>query len=183
MNYQPQNDLIDPDVPPGNAVLPELDEQDPGAPNDAYVIGERFNTVQAPDAARRRKSAGSGRRRWLKPAAVLSAALCIGLTGWNLSRLVSGPPAPPKPSPFQLKQALYLGAMKVEAYRRVHAVTPDRPEDIGLSNPPYSYRRVSPTQYTLALDGPGSRLEYDSDIPLERFFGTPREMLKMGGSR
>jgi hypothetical protein len=102
------------------------------------------------------------------------------LTAWNLSRLVSGPPAPPKPTAFQVKQALYLGAMKIEAYRRVHGVTPELLEEANLPDPPYSYTRVSPTQYTVAIDGNGSRLQYDSGIPMEKFFGTPREMLTMG---
>lgn len=183
MKYQPLNDVIDPDVVPEDAVIPETEEDDPDAPNDAYVIGEGGNTVQAPDARRVEEDPKTAPRAWVKPAAALLAAVCIGLTVWNVSRLLAGPPAPPKPTPFQVKQALYLGAMKIDAYRRVHGVTPDVLEDVGLPNPPYSYTRVSSTQYTVGIDLDGPRLEYESSIPLERFFGTPQEMLTIGGSK
>jgi hypothetical protein len=56
MKYQPLNDLIDPDVPPADAILPELEENDPDAPNDAYVIG-------APTTRRPARGRGSSRRR------------------------------------------------------------------------------------------------------------------------
>jgi hypothetical protein len=183
MKYQPLNDVIDPDVVPEDAVIPEPEEHDPDAPNDAYVIGERGNTVQAPDLNRIEEDQRTGPRAWVKPAALLLVAVCIGLTVWNLTHLISGPPAPPKPTPFQVKQALYLGAMRIEAYRRVHGVTPDALEDVGLPNPPYSYTRVDSTRYTVGIDSDGPRLEYESSIPLGQFFGTPQEMLTIGGSK
>jgi len=178
MKYQPLHDLIDPDVVPENDVVSELSETDPNAPDDAYLIGEpgeRFNVRIAEDPS-------SGRKAWVQPAAVILAVVCIALTVWNLSRLVAGPPAPPKPSAFQIKQALYLGVMKIEAYRRAHGETPGTIENAGLSNPPYAYNRLSRTEYSLGFEAAGSRLDYDSSVPKAQFFGSPQDMLKMGGS-
>lgn len=182
MKYQPLNDLIDPDVPPPDAIIPEPEEHDPEAPNNAYVIGEHGNTVQAPDASGA-SSAEDGPKPWVKPMAIALVVLCAGLTFWNLTRAVSGPPAPPKPSAFQVKQALYLGVMRLEAFRRVHGVTPDSLTDAGLQNPPYGYMRLSSTQYVVSIQLPGSSLEYDSSTPMQRFFGTPQEMLSIGGTQ
>jgi hypothetical protein len=180
MKYQPLNDLIDPDVP-ADAPVPEP-EQDPDAPEDAYVIGERWSTVQEPGAEttegkKKRKRKKGKTRAWVKPVAILSAVACVALTAWNLSKLAQGSPAPPPPSPFQMKQALYMGAIKVEAYRREHGVTPGTIADIGLVSPPYSYTRLNPDAYIVAVDLHGAKLEYESSVPLEKFFGTPGDML------
>lgn len=184
MKYQPLNDLIDPDVVAEDAVIPEVVEDDPDAPNDAYVIGEHGNTVQAPDAALAGEDDETAKpRRWVRPAAVLLFAACVALTVWNFSRLLAGPPVPPQPTPFQVKQALYLGVMRVEAYRRIHGVTPDGLGDVGLSTPPYAYARVDTTSYTIAFDNAATRLEYDSSVPMGKFFGSPQEMLTIGGSK
>jgi hypothetical protein len=106
------------------------------------------------------------------------------MTGWNLSRLIEGPPPPPKPTEFQTKQALYLGVMKIDAYRRVHGVTPDTLEAVGLpAEGAYAYQRVSPTRYVLSFQGNGPKTEYDSSVSKEQFFGSARDMLTIGGSR
>lgn len=182
MKYQPLNDVIDPDVEPEGELDPEVQPEDPGAPEDAYLIGAAEERVRAL-LAKSSKGRPTRRKPWVKPAAIALAALCIGLTIWNLSRVAAGPPAPPPPSPFQVKQALYLGVMKIEAYRRVHGVTPDTLEASGLSNPPYAYTRLGSTEYALGFEAEGSRLEYDSSIAVEQFFGSPKDMLAMGDSQ
>ena len=179
MKYQPLNDLIDPEVPAAGAPVPEP-APDPDALEDAYVIGEHGNTVQHPGAETKDEKKDTDKnkvKRWVKPLAILSAAACVALTVWNLSKLVQGPPVPPAPSPFQVKQALYMGAIRVEAYRREHGVTPETVADSGLASPPYTYTRLNPNTYALSVQLHGTKLEYDSTVPLEKFFGTPQEML------
>lgn len=181
MRYQPQNDVIDPDVPSPEQMI-KGPEGDPHAATDAYEFDERGRTLQRPDSDKK-ADADEARKRWVMPIAVVSCVLCVGLTVWNVSRLMAGPPKPPAPSAFQVKQALYMGVMKVESYRHIHGVTPDNLQDTDLPAPPYSYNRVSATAYTLGLESNGTKLEYDSADPMDKFFGTPRDMLTMGGSR
>ncbi|HEX4824805.1 MAG TPA: hypothetical protein VFV19_10850 [Candidatus Polarisedimenticolaceae bacterium] len=174
IKYQTLIDELDPDVPAADAPVQEA-EADPDAPEDAYVIGapgKMILTLKS-DA----KMNEDRPRTWVKPVAILSAALFVGLTVWNLSKLMQGPPVPPPPSPFHLKQALYMAAIKVEAYRREHGVTPASLADTGLASPPYSYTRVDPNVYVVAVDLHGSKLEYDSTVALDKYFGTPKEML------
>ena len=182
MKYQPLHDLIDPEVPPEARFEYEAHD-DPDAPNDAYVIGEHGNTVsEPPDMAATASPAGP--KPWAKPAAFLLVALFAGMTAWNLSRVIQGPPQPPKLSPFQVKQALYLGVMKIDAYRRVHGVTPDSLADTGLPETgPYAYRRIDSRRYVVSFGGNGPKLEYDSNASKERFFGSPKDMLTMGDSK
>jgi hypothetical protein len=117
------------------------------------------------------------------PAAVLLAVACVGLTVWNITRLASGAAPSPPPSAFQVKQALYLGVMKVEAYRRTHKVTPNDLQDVGLTEPPYSYRRVSPSEYAIGLNLAGQQLEFSSRMSMQTFFGSPKDMLAMRGAQ
>lgn len=182
MKYQPQHDVIDPDYPAPDAP-PVEQADDPDAPNDAYVIGAHGNTVQGPDGSRKKQEEG-GRRPWVKPAAAVLAIAFVALTGWNMSRVVSGPPPPPKPTPFQIKQALYLGVMRVEAYEKVHGVTPETLSDAGLPDGVgYTYTRLDSKHYVLAYSDVGPKLEYSSSDPKDAFFGTPQEMLSMGGKQ
>ena len=181
MKYQPLHDLIDPDVPAADAV--EARQDDPDAPNDAYEIGAHGHTVRAPDA-RAATGGGARSRTWVKPAAILLSVACVALTVWNLARLIQGPATPPKPTPFQVRQALYLGVLKVEAYRRVHGVTPSNLTDASLPDPgPYTYQRVDPRHYVLGFQADGPREQYDSAIPMEQVFGPPEKMLAMGGAQ
>ena len=176
IKYQTLNDLIDPDVPAADAPVPEP-EPDPDAPEDAYVIGAPGKMIlKLKDDAGKDKDGKDRLKRWVKPLAVLCALAFVALTVWNISRFAQGPPAPPAPSAFQMKQALYMGAIKVEAYRREHGVTPEALQDAGLASP-YSYTRINPNTYVVAIDLHGSKLEYDSTVSLEKFFGTPQEML------
>jgi len=183
MKYQSQHDLIDPDVAPPETVSESDGDQDAGAAGDAYVIGEHGHTVQAPDAkaATVRKPRS---KRWVQPVGALLAAVTVILTVWNLSRLLGDPPPPPTPSPFQVKQALYLGVMKIDAYRRVHGVTPGSLSEAGLFEAGgYGYTRIDPTRYVVSFQGNGPRLEYDSNISKDRFFGSPQEILTIGASK
>ena len=83
-----------------------------------------------------------------------------------------------------MKQTLYLGVMRVDQYRRERGVTPESLRDAGL--PPgagYAYQRIDPWHYVLAFENGGAKLEYDSAVPREKFFGSPREVLSMGGTQ
>jgi hypothetical protein len=74
--------------------------------------------------------------------------------------------------------------MKVDAYRRAHGVTPDSLAAAGLpEGSVYAYRRVSPTRYVLSFGASGSKIEYDSNEPKDQFFGSPQDMLTIGGSK
>ncbi|HZN54804.1 MAG TPA: hypothetical protein VFB67_05735 [Candidatus Polarisedimenticolaceae bacterium] len=185
MKFQSLHDEIDPEVPPaGEAVDPP--PGDPNAPDDAYVIGERFQSVLAPEGgtSTKKKRRARGLRVWVRPLALLLSAACVGLTIWNLARLVQGPPAPPKPTAFQVRQALYLGVLRVEAFRRVHGVTPASLADAGLPDANgYTYQRIDPAHYALAFQADGPREQYDSATPMEQVFGSPEKMLAMGGAQ
>ena len=177
MKYQPQNDVLDPDVPPPDWAFEE--EGDPDAPNDAYVIGAGGEVVKAPDA--NPSLAGSaGPRPWVKPAALILSIVCVALTAWNMSRVMQGPAAPPPPTQFQLKQALYMGVMRVDTYRREHGVTPDTLKDIGLPGNAYAYQRVDSQHYFLSFQNNGPRVEYDSRDSKEEVFGKPDAIMSMG---
>jgi hypothetical protein len=182
MKYQPQHDLIDPEVAPapvGFQYHVDVDDA-PDAPNDAYVIGEDGVVVQAPDAQAPTDS-HNGPKPWAKPAAFVLVALFVAMTAWNLTHLIKGPPPRPNPTPFQVKQALYLGVMKIDTFRREHGVTPDSLTEAGLPEPgPYGYRRIDSTHYVISFDGNGAKLEYNSDDSKESFFGSPKELLTMG---
>jgi hypothetical protein len=183
MKYQPQHDLIDPDFPAPDEALDQAGTNAPEPPDDAYVIGEHGNSIREVDLAVSVK-ANTRFRQWVKPAAFGLMALFVVMTVWNLSHFLQGPPAPPKPTPFQSKQALYLGVMRIDAYRRVNGVTPDTLSEAGLpENGAYAYNRVSPTRYVLSFRNGGAKLEYDSNEPKDQFFGSPHDMLTMGGSQ
>lgn len=183
MKYQSQHDLIDPEVPtPATAFGPEGDHED-GGPNNAYVIGEHGHTVQMPDAEADTESQ-PGPKPWAQPVGAVLGVLFVVMTMWNLSRLLGDPPPPPRPSEFQVKQALYLGVMKIDAYGRVHGVTPASLAEAGLlETDGYGYRRIDLSHYVVSFQGNGPKLEYDSDQSKDRFFGSPQEILTMGASR
>lgn len=183
MKYQSQHDLIDPEAP-----APEPDFESEGhdvskISYDDYVIGEHGEVVREHSVKAVARSR-QGTKAWAKPAAFALVVLFVVLTVWNTIRFVQGPPPPPKPSPFQAKQALYLGVMRIDAYRKVHGVVPETLVDAGLPEADaYAYQRLDPTHYRLSFRGGGSKLEYDSSEPKESFFGSPRELLTMGDSK
>jgi hypothetical protein len=182
MKFQSQHDLLDPDVQPESDVEPD-GVHDPGAVDDAYVIGEHGNTVQVLDVKPAKKSK-RGPKAWVRPIGIGLGVVFVGMTVWNLSRLLGGPPPTPTPSPFQVKQALYLGVMKIDTYRRLHGVTPGSLAEAGVSEDAgYGYRRIDPQHYVVSFQGNGPRLEYDSSMSKDRFFGSPRDILSMGGSK
>ena len=93
---------------------------------------------------------------------------------------MQGPAAPPPPTQFQLKQALYMGVMRVDTYRREHGVTPDTLKDIGLPGNAYAYQRVDSQHYFLSFQNNGPRVEYDSRDSKEEVFGKPDAIMSMG---
>jgi hypothetical protein len=184
MKHRTQHSMIDPDAPT-SALEFEFEDHDdvPELHDDTYVIGANGDIIkEGSDQAASQSQETT--KRWAKPAAFVLVALFVVLTCWNVVRFVQGPPLPPKPSPFQSKQALYLGVMKLDAYRRVHGVVPDSLKDAGLPEAEgYTYERVNPTRYVLTFRNGGSKLEYDSSEPKEQFFGSPKDMLNMGDSK
>jgi hypothetical protein len=183
MKYQPKHDLIDPDYPAPDEQIEPV--EDPNASSDAYIFDENGNTVldlgEDPSPKERKKKAPP---KWVMPAAFVLSTLFVGMTVWNISRAISGPPPLPKPSPFQVKQALYLGVLRVDAYKREHGVTPDSLLDVGLSDTAgYSYVRIDSQRYVLSFRVDGPKLEYDSHDAKELFFGEAPKMMEMGGTR
>jgi hypothetical protein len=184
MKYQPRHELIDPEFLSPGAASGNAGTGKPEAVDDAYVIGELGSSIREIQRKASRK-AKRGPARWVKPAALGLLALSFAMTLWNLSHFLQAPPPAPKPTAFQVKQALYLGVMKIDAYRRVHGgITPDTLADVGLpAEGGYAYNRVSPTRYVVSFGAGGSKVEYDSNEPKERYFGSPRDMLTIGGSK
>jgi hypothetical protein len=181
MTYQSREHLIDADAttaePPYD--FGEVgDDVDPDASGDAYVLGEYGDLIRQPGGAAA-EAKTEGPKPWVKPAALLLSAVFVALTAWNLSRLVQDPPAPPAPTPTQVKQALYLGVMRADAYRRAHGVTPQSLSDLNLPEPAYAYRRIDSRRYALSFGVGATRLEYDSQVPKASFFGSPKELLQM----
>jgi len=133
-----------------------------------------------PDLAGAHDAVEAPPKRWVVPLALGLAALALGLTVWNTARFVQGPPVPPAPTPVEAKQALYLGVMKIEAYRRVHGVAPDTMMDAGLAaGSGYGYTRVDSTHYVLVFEDRSARQTYDSSTPIRTAFGTPKEMFAL----
>lgn len=182
MTYSQRHKDIDPDVTPSGFAL-VLDDDNPNAPNDAFVIGADMEQVRAPDA-NSYVDQEAGPKPWVKPVALVLALACVALTVWNLTRLAQGAPPPPLPTAFQFKQALYLGVMKIDAYQRVHGVVPQELADAGLLDAgPYIYERLGDSHYRMTFANNGLKLVYDSGDPKESFFGSPKEILTMGGSK
>ena len=181
MTLRLHHELLDPDVPP-----PDLDAEGPGrpdVPNDHYVIEEGGSSVKSTIIITSDKPKKRG-KQWVKPAAYGLCALFVALTAWNLFRWIGGSAERPAPSPFQLKQALYLGVMKVDAYRRAHGFTPSSIAVLDLPQNAYEYRRVNADQYVLAFrTEDGQRFEYNSRSPKEAIFGPSQSILSMGASK
>ena len=161
MKYRPQHELIDPDVV-GDEHRPL--QHDPENPEGAYLM-------EAPADAP---------RPWVVPTALTLAAAALALTVWNTMRFMQGPPVPPVPTPVETKQALYLGVMKLDAYRRMHGVTPETMMDAGLAaGSGYTYTRVDGRHYVLTFEDRTARQIYDSATPLREAFGSPKEMFTL----
>lgn len=179
MKYRSQYDLFDPEVVLDDPAKEA--EADPDAPDDAYTIGARGNTVRMPEGAARGEDEEDPTKPWVRPTAIILTIVCIALTGWNIGRVLSGPPKLPPPSPVQVKQTLYMGVLRVESYRAAHSVTPNTLQDAGLPvNAGFSYQRVDAWHYRLSFANGGPALEYNSATPKESFFGKPHDMLRMG---
>jgi hypothetical protein len=182
MAYQPLNDLIDPDVPAEGEGATEQAAPETG--DDTPVIGEDGRALVNLEISEQLGRQHPAPKRWVKPAAIALLVVAAGLTAWNLAHLGRVKPIVSKPTPFQVKQALYLGALKVEAFRKVHGATPESLTDAGITDDSgYAYSRTDPGRYVLVFEADGQRVEYDSVVELERYFGTPQQMLTMGGSR
>jgi hypothetical protein len=120
-------------------------------------------------------------KAWIMPLALLLAAGAAALTVWNVTRIIHGPPAPPVPTPVAAKQALYLGVMKLEAFRRVHGAAPDTMMEAGLAaGSGYVYTRVDAGHYVLAFEDRSARQTYDSTTPMAAAFGPAKEMFALG---
>ena len=182
MKYRTMYDDIDPDV------VPEENEGERSAhpsSDDQYVIGEDGRKVVNIEL-----SVALGRKvekpkSWVKPSAAVLGVLFLGLTAWNVFHFTHPTLGLPTPTPFQIKQALYLGALRVEAYRKVHGVVPDTLSQAGLpEDAGYTYKRAGAGHYRLSFERGGPGVQYDdATMTLDAYFGSPKTMLAMGGSR
>ena len=182
MAYQPLNDLIDPEVPPeGEAPIQDAAPETEG---DTRVIGEDGRALVNLEVSERLGRKTPPPKPWAKPAAIGLLIVFAGLTAWNVTHLGKATSVVPPPTPFKAKQALYLGTMKVEAYRKVHGAAPMSLFDAGITEDSgYAYSRIDPGHYVLVFEAGGQRVQYDSTVELQRMFGSPQEMLTMGASR
>ena len=71
MTYSQRHKDIDPDVTPSGFAL-VLDDDNPNAPNDAFVIGADMEQVRAPDA-NSYVDQEAGPKPWVKPVALVLA--------------------------------------------------------------------------------------------------------------
>ncbi len=182
MRYQTKWDELDPDVAPSEP-SDSVAESNPDAPNDAYHFDERGNTIKAPDADAR-KANEQKQKRWVGPLAYGSLALCALLTIWNIVRVAQGPPGLPIPAPAQIKQTLYMGVLRIDAYKRVHGVTPEKLSDAGLPDGVgFTYQRTDSAHYVLGFQNRGPKLEYSSKDSRDAFFGPAQSILPTGGSQ
>jgi hypothetical protein len=47
----------------------------------------------------------------------------------------------------------------------------------------YAYERLGPTRYVISFRNGGAKLEYDSNVSKESFFGSPKDVLNMGDAK
>ena len=182
MAYRPLNDLIDPDVPAEGEATGEQEASAAG--DDTPVIGEDGRALVNLEISEQLARKHPAPKPWVRPTAIALVVVAAGLTAWNLTHLGTVKPIVAAPTPFKAKQALYLGALKVEAYRKVHGATPASLGDAGLpEDSGYAYSRTDPGRYVLVFEAGGQRVQYDSVVELQRYFGTPEQMLTMGGPR
>lgn len=154
MAYQPLNDLIDPDVPAEGEAQPQ--DAARGTEDDARVIGEDGRALVNLEVSEKLGRKLPPPKPWAKPAAVGLLILFAGLTAWNATHLGKVTSIVPPPTPFQVKQALYLGTMKIEAYRKVHGATPKSLVDAGIAEDSgYAYSRIDPGHYVLVFEAGG----------------------------
>lgn len=184
MRLRTVHDDIDPDV-----VLEE-DGFEEGSEGEArqYVIGEDGHRVINLElsAALAKKQLEARPKSWVKPLAAVLMLAFVGLTAWNIVRLTHPESEIPKPTPYQLKQALYLGVMRIEAYRKTHdGAAPDTPGQAGLPDDAgYVYKRTGSTSYHVEfVHGNDPTFQYDSTTPVDAYFGSPKSMLAMGEAK
>ena len=182
MAYRPLNDLIDPDVPAEGGA--PVEQGAPETADDTRVIGEDGRALVNLEISEKLARKHPPPKPWVKPTAIALLIVAAGLTAWNLTHLGTVKPIVSPPTPFKAKQALYLGALKIEAYRKVHGATPASLGDAGLpEDSGYAYSRTNAGRYVLVFVAGGQRVQYDSVVELQRYFGTPEQMLTMGGPR
>jgi hypothetical protein len=118
----------------------------------------------------------------LRPAFVIVAFLIIIIGGAYL--LVPPPPvAAPKPrDEAATTKTLYLGVLKIEAYRKLNGMLPYEMEVANIRRKDgYSYERLDDRHYLLTFrESDGRTMSFDSHTPIERFFGPPEAVLGGG---
>lgn len=122
------------------------------------------------------------RRSGLGPAVrLLALAVILVGGGYLLAHSLSEPEPLPGTvrNAADTKRTLYLGVLKIEAYRKVNGLYPFEIRAAGVDDRSgYRYERVSDERYRLTFhEADGSKATFDSATPIERFFGRPEEVL------
>lgn len=122
------------------------------------------------------------KRSGLGPAVrLLALAVILVGGGYLLAHSLSEPP--PLPGTVRdatdTKRTLYLGVLKIEAYRKVNGLYPFEIRAAGVDDRSgYRYERVSDERYRLSFhEADGRSMTFDSATPIVRFFGRPEEIL------
>lgn len=147
------------------------------APTPSPVVREA-NPAPAPRPESRRVETEGG----LRPAFVLAALLVI-LVGGAYLLLPSPTVAAAHPrDDAATKRALYLGVLKIEAYRKLNGMTPFEVEVANIRRKDgYAYERLDDRYYVLTFREPdGTTMAFDSHVPIERHFGPPEAILGDG---
>ncbi|HEX6852811.1 MAG TPA: hypothetical protein VF139_15550 [Candidatus Polarisedimenticolaceae bacterium] len=118
----------------------------------------------------------------LRPAFTIIALLVI-LVGGAYLLLPPPPVAAPVPrDEAATTKALYLGVLKIEAYRKLNGMLPFEMEVANIRRKDgYAYERVDDRHYVLTFrEADGRQMSFDSHTPIERFFGPPEAVLGDG---
>lgn len=118
----------------------------------------------------------------LRPAFAIAALLVI-LVGGAYLLLPAPAVAAAKPrDETATRRALYLGVLKIEAYRKLNGMAPFEIEVANIRRKDgYGYERVDDRHYVLTFrEADGRTMSFDSHVPIEKFFGPPEAILGDG---
>lgn len=160
----------------GNRISTEALDAGAAAPAEKPPQPESRPPRPRPRPAPRKSDGG------LRPAFTIVAFLVIIIGGAYL--LVPPPPvsaAKPRDEAATTR-TLYLGVLKIEAYRKLNGMLPFEMEVANIRRKDgYAYERLDDRHYVLTFrEADGRTLSFDSRTPIERFFGPPEAILGNG---